>query len=88
MIDDTLSVWTSKEVFLEFFNFLNTIHEGIKWTNETEEDNKLNIFNIQIIRTEEGKYETAVYRKSQLVIDIFILPLHKPGKRRHVQLEH
>ena len=63
LIDDTLSVWTSKEVFLEFFEFLNTIHEGIKWTNETEEDNKLNIFDIQIIRTEEGKYETTVYRK-------------------------
>ena len=30
---------------------------------ETEEDNKLNIFDIQIIRTEEGKYETTVYSK-------------------------
>ena len=63
LIDDTLSVWTSKEVFLEFFEFLNTIHDGIKWTNETEEENSLNIFDIQIIRTEEGKYETTVYRK-------------------------
>ena len=35
----------------------------IKWTNETEEESSLNIFDIQIIRTEEGKYETTVYRK-------------------------
>ena len=54
---------TLKEVFHEFSEFLNTIHNGIKWTNKTEEENSLNIFDIQIIRTEEGKYETTVYRK-------------------------
>ena len=59
LIDDTLSVWESKLQFLEFFAFLNTLHPSIKWTNETEEDGKIAIFDIQIIRTEQG-YETTV----------------------------
>ena len=29
LIDDTLSVWDSKEKFLKFFEFLNTLHPGI-----------------------------------------------------------
>ena len=62
LIDDTLSAWESKHIFLEFFAFLNSIHPGIKWTNEMEEGNKLAIFDILITRTEEG-YETTVYRK-------------------------
>ena len=62
LIDDTLSVWESKDIFLDFFAFLNTLHPGIQWTYEMEEDNKLAIFDILIIRTESG-YETTVYRK-------------------------
>ena len=62
LIDDTLSVWESKLQFLEFFAFLNTLHPSIKWTNETEEDGKIAIFDIQIIRIEKG-YDTLVYRK-------------------------
>jgi len=38
LIDDTLSVWDSKDIFLDFFAFLNTLHPGIKWTNEMEEE--------------------------------------------------
>ena len=62
LIDDTLSVWESKSQFLEFFAYLNTLHPNIKWTHETEEDGKIAIFDIQIIRTEQG-YDTTVYRK-------------------------
>ena len=43
LIDDTLSVWESKDIFLDFFAFLNTLHPGIQWTYEMEEDNKLAI---------------------------------------------
>ena len=62
LIDDTLSVWQSENVFLEFFEYLNTLHPSIKWTNETEKDNKIAIFDILILRTELG-YDTTVYRK-------------------------
>ena len=62
LIDDTLSVWESKEKFLEFFEFLNTLHPDIKWTNETEEVGKIAIFDILIIRRDKG-YSTTVYRK-------------------------
>ena len=62
LIDDTLSVWESEETFLEFFEYLNTLHESIKWTNEVEKDNMIPSFDILIIRTDSG-YATTVYRK-------------------------
>ena len=62
LIDDTLSVWDSEEIFQEFFQYLNTLHPHVQWTNETEKNNKIAIFDIQIIRTEAG-YSTTVYRK-------------------------
>ena len=34
LIDDTFSAWESKELFDGFFEFLNTMHQGIKWTYE------------------------------------------------------
>mgnify|MGYP000113644456 CR=1 FL=1 len=36
LIDDTLSVWDSEEIFQEFFQYLNTLHPHVQWTNETE----------------------------------------------------
>jgi hypothetical protein len=59
LIDDTLSVWESKEKFLEFFEFLNTLHPGIKWTNETEEAGKIAIFDILNIRTVNRKHSAS-----------------------------
>jgi len=63
LIDDTLSGWESEEIFDEFFEFLNTLHPGIKWTCEKEKDGRLPIFDIQLIRQEE-EIATTVYRKS------------------------
>ena len=63
LIDDALSVWESEERFLQFFEYLNTLHENVKWTCETEKDKHLAIFDILIIRTDAG-YSTTVYRKS------------------------
>ena len=63
LVDDTLSGWESKEEFQEFFNYLNTIHSGIHWTCEMEEEAGLPIFDIMIIRTGTDTLETTVYRK-------------------------
>ena len=56
------NVWDWENIFLDFFGYLNTLHPSIKWTNETEKDNKIAIFDILILRTELG-YATTVYRK-------------------------
>ena len=50
LIDDTLSVWQSENIFLDFFGYLNTLHPSIKWTNETENKNKIATFDILILR--------------------------------------
>ena len=62
LVDDTLSAWDSEEEFKEFFKYLNTIHPGIAWTCEIEQEGKLPIFDILIIRKETG-FDTTVYRK-------------------------
>ena len=62
LIDDTLSKWPSKEEFLEFHSYINTLHPTVKWTYELEEDNKLAIFDILLIK-DKDKLETTVYRK-------------------------
>ena len=33
LIDDTLSVWDSEEISQEFFQYLNTLHPLMQWTN-------------------------------------------------------
>ena len=63
LIDDTLAVRESEEIFLDFFEYSNSLHPHVKWTNKTEKDNKLAIFDIVIIRTSMG-YSTTVYRKA------------------------
>jgi hypothetical protein len=63
LVDDTLAGWESKEEFQEFFTYLNTIHSGIQWTCEMEEEGKLPIFDILIIRSQSGVLDTTVYRK-------------------------
>jgi len=63
LIDDTFSTWDSEELFDEFFEFLNTLHQGIKWTCEKEKEGKLAIFDIQIMR-EGNKLKTTVYTKA------------------------
>ena len=35
-----------KEELLECFEYLNTLHDSIKWTNEREKDHKIAIFDI------------------------------------------
>ena len=73
-----------KSIFLDFLEFLNTIHvhPSIKWTNEIEEGNELAIFDIQIIRT-EVRYETTLCRKQSAVsiqTGIFATHHHKNGE--------
>ena len=76
-----------KRSFPQILRIPNTIHDGIKWTNKTAEENSLNIFDIQIIRTEEGKYETTVYRKKS-ASDRYTLPAESPVHGGNVALLH
>ena len=63
LVDDTLAGWSSKEEFQEFFTYLNTIHPGIQSFCEMEEESKLPIFDILIMRTEVDTFKTTVYMK-------------------------
>ena len=62
LIDDTLFAWESIDQFMQFYDFLNNIHPTIKWTYELEEQGKLPIFDILIIRDDQD-FQTTVYRK-------------------------
>ena len=85
LFDDTVSVWKSEETFLNFFEYLNTLHDSMKWTNEAEKDNKFAIFDIIIIRPKSG-YSATVYGKPA-ASDIYIHYTSSHGKKNHQLLK-
>ena len=48
------------ELFLEY---LNTLHQNIKFTVEIEDNDCLSFLDVLISRTDIGKIETSIYRK-------------------------
>src|SRR5690606_10881641 len=46
-----------------FLEHLNSIHPNIKFTMETEKDNKLAFLDVLVVRSKEGTIKTEVFRK-------------------------
>ena len=61
-VDDTFVIFKDLSHIELFFEYLNSRHPNIKFTYETEQDNKLPFLDIQIYRN-QGKFMTSVYRK-------------------------
>ena len=78
LIDDTLPVWTSEVRFLEFFQYLNTLHDSVKCTCETENDNKLAIFDILIIYKSEQKVDIKQQSTGNQQLQIDTFTSHRP----------
>ena len=62
-VDDTFTTFDSKNNANEFFNFLNSRHDSIKFTIEFEEDNKIPFLDILLKRCPDNTLSTSVYRK-------------------------
>ncbi|XP_068692858.1 uncharacterized protein [Montipora foliosa] len=62
-VDDTFTMFDSKDNANEFLSFLNGRHDSIKFTLEFEEDNKIPFLDILLKRCPENTFSTSVYRK-------------------------
>ena len=61
-VDDTFVIFNSKEKANKFLDYINSRHEKIKFTMETESNNKLPFLDLLIKRT-DNKIDIEIYRK-------------------------
>ena len=61
-VDDTFLVFRHNDHITLFLDYLNSKHDNIEFTCDSEENGHLSFLDIDIKRTESG-FETAVYRK-------------------------
>ena len=62
-VDDIFLIFNSRDDVGPFLNFMNNLHNNIKFTTEFENENKLSFLDILIKRIDNLKYETSIYRK-------------------------
>ena len=61
-VDDTFT-FVKKNHISEVINEINAFHPNIKFTHETEQDNKIAFLDVLLTKREDGNIETSVYRK-------------------------
>ena len=61
-VDDTYSIFENTRASDDFLNILNNLHPALKFTAETEKDNKLPYLEVLVQRI-DGKVVRSVYRK-------------------------
>jgi hypothetical protein len=64
-VDDTFTIWPhGPDKLKDFLNHLNSIHECIQFTMETESEGHLPFLDIDIYRRPDGSLGHRVYRKA------------------------
>ena len=61
-VDDVIAA-VKKDKTEDILQTINSITEGIKFTKEDEQDNKLAFLDVLLTKTDDGTIETQVYRK-------------------------
>ena len=62
-VDDIFMLFKSNDHLNYFKDFLNSCHNNMSLSMETEKENKLSFLDAEIIR-KQGKFTTTIYRKS------------------------
>ena len=62
-MDDIFCIFKNEIEAIDFLNYLIEQHVNIKFTTEKEEQNILPFLDVQIVKLDNGKFETSVYRK-------------------------
>ena len=62
-VDDTFLLFENQEHATCFLDYVNTFHQNIKFTMESETNNKISFLDILISRS-EGKFRTGIFRKN------------------------
>ena len=63
MLVDATFTFIKENEFFSVQETMNSFHEDIKFTYETESDNTIAFFAVYIIRKTDRSLDTAVYRK-------------------------
>ena len=64
-VDDTFLLFRSKHNIQKFRNYLNRQHKNIRFSSDTENENSISFFDIEISR-DNNKFTTLVCRKPTL----------------------
>ena len=62
-VDDTFTMFDSKNTAHEFLQYLNSCHNSIKLTIEFEQDNKIPFLDILVKRCPKNTFMASIYRK-------------------------
>ena len=62
-VDDTFTMFDSKDTAYEFLQYLNSHHHSIKFTIEFEQDNEIPFLDILVKRCPNNTFVTSIYRK-------------------------
>lgn len=62
-VDDTFCLFENRSSAVEFFDYLNSVHEHISFTMEHESNRSISFLDVLVTRT-DLKFSTSVYRKS------------------------
>ena len=62
-VDDTFTMFDSKDTACEFLQYLNSRHHSIKFTIEFEQDNVIPFLDILVKRCPNNTFVTSIYRK-------------------------
>ena len=62
-VDDTFTMFDSKDTANEFLRYLNSRHSSIKFTIEFKQDNEIPFLDILVKRCPDNSFMTSVYRK-------------------------
>ena len=62
-VDDTFTMFDSKDTACEFLKYLNSRHHSIKFTIEFEQDNVIPFLDILVKRCPNNTFVTSIYRK-------------------------
>jgi hypothetical protein len=80
-VDDTIVILNSDHI-TEFTNHLNSIHNAIKFTYESENNASLPMLDTLVIRKEDGTLKFKVYRKSTHTDHYLQFSSHQPSEHK------
>ena len=63
-LDDTFAVFPNEICADRFFNFINSLHNNVKFTIEKEQNCTLPFLDTNVNRESDGSFQTSIYRKS------------------------
>jgi len=87
-VDDILLIYDSDHTNIQdIANDFNSLHPNLKFTTETETNNKLNYLDITVHRTHTG-WKTSIYRKPNFTDSIIPYSSNHPAQHKYAAIRY